>query len=90
MEINQIKEIIKEKEMNFKNDTERKVYMFYVDNIMKKKRPTLEEIGQEFGITRQAVSLIMKNLKSNGYLVTIPRQENQELYLPHHWFNATT
>jgi len=51
-----------------------KIYRFYIDFLFRKGRvPTLEEVGEEFGFTRQRAGQILERLNREGYLLKLKK-----------------
>jgi len=58
-----------------------KIYRFYLDFLSKNGRPpTLEEIGETFGVTRQRAGQLVKKMWKEGYLLKADKYHQS--YLP--------
>lgn len=60
---------------------DKKIYKWYVDfNFHKGKAPTIQEIGEHFGVTRERARQLLEQLVENGYLIKLPKRKWREVY----------
>jgi len=69
-----------------KQETNKKVYLFYTDFLLKKGRPpSLQDISDNFGFTRERSRQILERMSEEGYLLK-EGKGNKVKYKPD-WIN---
>ncbi len=68
-----------------KENTHKKVYQAYMDLLFVKRKneegPSLAEVSEKTGISRQRIEQIMKRMVEEGYLIKL-KEDQRVLYRP--------
>lgn len=64
-----------------RQEREKKIYQFYLDFLAKNGRtPTLREIGNKFGFSKERAGQLMRRLAENGYVLKLKKYHHP--YVP--------
>ncbi|MFW6173593.1 MAG: hypothetical protein ACOC5T_07605 [Elusimicrobiota bacterium] len=81
---------INEQRKQQRKEKREKAYQFIKKYYAQKlKKPTLREIGEHLGCSKQNAQYIYEELKNEGKLVEFMFYDSQSVDLPHEWIEST-